>query len=59
MSAAILTNADIALIMEMQQENAGAPGFWDAVSEVFGRPKKSIHKAIWNAKKTGMYKREA
>lgn len=58
MSAAILTNSEIAHIMEMHTEMGDQPGFWDAVSEAYGKSKKQLRDAVQNAKRTGMYKRE-
>lgn len=58
MSKAILTNNDIALIMELYTDNNGAPGFWDSLSEVYGRSAKQLRSAMDNARRNGMYKRE-
>lgn len=57
----ILTNEELAFIMEQMTENKKLPGFyrrfWWAMEKVFGIDKQSLQNAVSRAKREGMYKR--
>lgn len=57
MSRAILTNNDIALIMELHTETGHRPNFWKCAAIAMGRTAEQLHNAIRDRKQYGMYKR--